>query len=377
MTHGARPPGQLGILGALSIGLGGIVGGGIFATIGLAGVEARGAAPLAFLVGGILALLTAYAYARLTLAFPGAGGTVTFIDRAFGGGLLAAGLNTLLVFSYVMVMALYAIAFANYGRHFLPEASQEALEPALAPGVILVLALVNLAGPRLVERSEGVFNTVKLLILAVFIVAGCASPDRTLAPLGPAHWVGPGSIVAVGMLVFLSFEGFELIANASDRIRNPARTLPWAYFGSVGTAVALYVLMTVVTVGHLPFAELERAQGYSLAAAAETFLGPFGFNLLALGGVVAAASAINADLFGAAKLPVILAQSGQAPRYYDRAVWGRYPAALALVAVLAVLITQSGGLRAISAASSAGFLLVFAMVNLANARLAAVTGSRR
>ena len=103
----------------------------------------------------------------------------------------------------------------------------------LAPGVIVVLALVNLVGPRLVERSEGVLNLVKLAILAVFIVAGLASPSLTLAPLGPAHWVGPGSVVAVGMLVFLSYEGFELIANASGRIAASGRTLPIAYYGSV------------------------------------------------------------------------------------------------------------------------------------------------
>ena len=109
----------------------------------------------------MLALLTAYAYVRLTLAFPGPGGTVTFIGRAFGSGLLAAGLNTLLVFSYVMVMALYAIAFANYGGHFVPEASAR-LAAGLASGVIVVLALVNLVGPGLVERSEGLFNIVKL-----------------------------------------------------------------------------------------------------------------------------------------------------------------------------------------------------------------------
>ena len=84
-------------------------------------------------------------------------------------------MNTLLVFSYVMVMALYAMAFANYGRHFVPEAVRD----ALAPGVIVVLALVNLVGPRLVERSEGVLNLVKLAILAVFIVAGLASPSLT------------------------------------------------------------------------------------------------------------------------------------------------------------------------------------------------------
>ena len=248
MSGQAEAEAPLGLLGALSVGIGGIVGGGIFATIGLAAVEAQGAAWLSFLVGGTLALLTAYAYVRLTLAFPGPGGTVTFIGRAFGDGLLAAGMNTLLVFSYVMVMALYAIAFANYGGHFVPEGVRD----ALAPGVIVVLALVNLVGPRLVERSEGVLNLVKLAILAVFIVAGLASPSLTLAPLGPAHWVGPGSVVAVGMLVFLSYEGFELIANASGRITNPGRTLPIAYYGSVLTAIVLYMLMVVVTLGHLP-----------------------------------------------------------------------------------------------------------------------------
>ncbi len=131
---------------------------------------------------------------------------------------------------------------------------------ALAPGVIVVLALVNLVGPRLVERSEGVFNLVKLAILALFIVAGLLSPSLTLEPLGPAHWVGPGDVVSVGMLVFLSYEGFELIANASDRIRLPERTLPVAYYGSVLTAILLYVLMVVVTQGHLPFAEIAKTR---------------------------------------------------------------------------------------------------------------------
>ena len=290
---------------------------------------------------------------------------------------LAAGLNTLLVFSYVMIMALYAMAFANYAQHFFPEATRAAWQPALASGVIVVLALVNLVGPRLVERSEGVLNLGKLLILAVFIVVGLGSSGLALERLGPADWVPVPQIVAGGMLVFLSYEGFELIANASDRIRQPERTLPWAYYGSVGVAIVLYVLLVAVTVGHLPFAEIARTQSYALAAAAELFMGKFGFNLLALGAVLAAASAINADLFGASKLPVILAQEGQVPSRYAREVWHRYPAALALVAVWAVVITRLADLRAISAASSAGFLLVFAMVNLANAKLARQTGSRR
>ena len=88
---------DLGALGAFSIGIGGIVGGGIFATLGLAGSQARGATWLSFAVGGVVALLTAYSYVRLSLTYPGPGGTVTFLNRAFGNGLLAGWLNTLLV----------------------------------------------------------------------------------------------------------------------------------------------------------------------------------------------------------------------------------------------------------------------------------------
>ena len=148
------------------------------------------------------------------------------------------------------------------------------------------------------------------------------------------------------MLVFLSYEGFELIANASDRIRQPRGRCPSPTYGSVGVAIVLYVLLVVVTLGHLPFgrdrphAELcaggRRPDVHRRASASRCS---------AIGAVLAAASAINADLFGASKLPVILAQTGEAPRWYGREVWERYPAALALVAVLAVLITQTGDLR--------------------------------
>jgi len=113
---------DIGVVGACSIGIGGIIGGGIFATLGLAGAHARGATPLSFIVGGVVALLTAYSYVRLSLTYPGKGGTVTFLNRAFGGGRFAGGLNMLLVLSYVIIMALYASAFASYAGGLLPVA---------------------------------------------------------------------------------------------------------------------------------------------------------------------------------------------------------------------------------------------------------------
>jgi amino acid transporter len=369
--------GQIGIAGAFSIGIGGIVGGGIFATLGLAGSQARGATFLSFIVGGLVALLTAYSYVRLTLRYPGEGGTVMFLNQAYGSGLFAGGLNTLLVLSYVIIMALYAGAFANYASGFFPESARAAGQQVLAPGIILLLALFKFLTPNILEKSENLFNVGKLSILFIFVVAGLSSRALNLERLGPSSWVSPVEIVGSGMLVFLSYEGFELIANASGNIRTPAKTLPFAYYGSILAAIVLYVLIVIVAIGHLSFEALAAARDRSVAAAAQTFLGGFGAILMTIGAILATTSAINADLFGASKLPMILAEEKQMPKRYAREIWGRHPLALVVISGLAVLIILFVDLHAISAAASAGFLIVFAMVNFGNAKLARMTGSRR
>ena len=105
---------QIGFLGAVSIGVGGMVGGGIFAVLGLAAVTARGATPVAFLVAGIVALLTAYSYAKLSVAYPDNGGTIIFIDKAFGVDWFTGTTNMLLWLGYIVTLSLYAVASYNF-----------------------------------------------------------------------------------------------------------------------------------------------------------------------------------------------------------------------------------------------------------------------
>jgi hypothetical protein len=173
-----------------------------------------------------VALLTAYSYVRLSLTYPSEGGTVTFLDRAFGRRRFAGGLNTLLVLSYVIIMALYAGAFANYAGALLPRFAHAIGQQALAPGIIVLLALVNLVGPALVEKSEGLFNAGKLGILLVFVVVGLSSPALTLERLDPSSWVLPVEVVGSGMLVFLSYSARDLgrgERGLSGRVRHGQR----------------------------------------------------------------------------------------------------------------------------------------------------------
>ena len=153
--------------------------------------------------------------------------------------------------------------------------------------------------------------------------------------------------------------------------------LPLAFYGSVTTAIVLYFFIIVVTLGYLSFEALAVwRQIIRLSAAAAVFMGTTGFLLLSVGAILATASAINAGIFGASKLPITLAQMGEAAGIWDREVWQRHPAGLIYVAVSALVISNLLNLHAMSAAASAGFLAIFALVNVANARLAPQTASK-
>ncbi len=373
---GAGAEGTIGLLGALSIGIGGIVGGGIFATLGLAVTDAGGSAWLSFLVAGAVALLTAYSYSKLSIAFPNAGGTVAFLQRGYGTGFLSDRLSTLLVLSYIVIMALYASAFATYAVLLLPEGSSH-LQPWLAAGVLILLGLGNGLLPAAMDAWEGALNAGKLVILGAFIVLGLTSDGLVLERLGSSSWVGPVDVFVTGMLVFLSYEGFELIANASPRVTNARRTLPIAFFGSVLIAMLLYTLIVVVSLGHLPLTQIEAQKNHAISAVAETFMGRFGFRFMAVGAVVAAVSAINADIFGSTRLMGMLSEEG--PHRWKRVgtIFGGHPWKLLFLTGAGVFATTAMNLHTLSAVSSAGFLMVFAAVNTANARLASATESRR
>jgi amino acid transporter len=365
--------GSIGFLAAFSIGVGGMVGGGIFAVLGLAVSYARGATPIAFALAGLVALLTAYSYARLSVRFPSQGGTVEFVNQAFGPGWITGGINLLLWLSYAVMLSLYASAFGSYAASFLGTAT-ELWKHLFASGIVVVLAGLNLLGARAVGRAETWIVAIKLGILLFFVGVGIAAIqfDR----LAPSSWAPPIQLVAGGMLIFLAYEGFELIANAAADVRRPEKTLPRALFASVAFVILLYVAVAVVAVGALPVSQLVDAKDYALAAAAKPFLGMLGFGLIAVAAMLSTASALNATLYGASRLTYILAKEGELPEQLERKFWNRPAEGLLLTALATLLLTNLLDISRISMIGSAGFLIVFVVVNLANVRLHRATGGK-
>ncbi len=367
--------GTIGFFGAVSIGIGGMVGGGIFAVLGLAISVGEGGTFIAFLVAGLVALVTAYSYARLSVAFPSEGGTVEFLNQAFGSGRFSGSLSVLLWLSYVITTSLYAFAFGSYGSTFLPATARGVGAHVLISGVIVGVAVLNVFSARLIAAAEDYIVGAKVLILCAFVVA--ALLDADLSAIEPGEWASPVSLVSGGMLIFVAYEGFELIANSAGDVRSPRKTIPRALYTSVIFTIVLYMLVAVVTVGLLSLSKIASSADFALAAAARVVWGGIGFNLIVVAALLSTASAINATLYGTSRLTVVIAVDGELPSELERTIAGKPLMGLLITAVTSLLIANLIPLSAISSLASAGFLIIFTCTNAANVRMADRTDSRR
>jgi len=362
----------IGLLGAISIGIGGMVGGGIFAVLGEAVSLANGATAIAFLFAGIVALLTSYSYAKLSVKFQSQGGTVTFVDKAFNHNLLSGSMNLLLWLSYLVTISLYAVAFSSYAQTFFKGDSGIELNAWLLNHLFISFAIllplaINLVSASFVGKSETIIVVIKVALLIIVIAASASFVD--VERLSYEHWENPLSIVIAGMIIFVAYEGFELIANASEDIKNPNKNLPRAFYGSVILVVVLYVLIALITVGTVPQSELLAAKDYALAVAAKPALGSFGFILVSIAALLATFSAFNATIYGNSRLAYILAIKGELPKIMDSEKRNIPFMGAILTAVFSLTIANTISLEEIAIIGSASFLLVFFIVNIAAYRL--------
>ncbi len=365
---------KIGFLEAFSIGVGGMVGGGIFAVLGLTIDLAKGAAPIAFLIAGFIALITAYSYVKLSLRYPSQGGSIEFIVQAYGNNLFSSIINNLLLVSYVIMLSLYAYAFGSYASALFFGHNVVWAHKLFAAAVIVFFMLINLLGALFTGRAEDVMVIFKIVILIVFVAAGSLSVDFSRMSL--KNWMPLTSVISGGLIIFLAYEGFELIANTARDIKNPEKNLPRAYYSSVIFVICLYVAIAIVTVGNLSFSEAKEAQDYVLAKAAEPFFGKTGFIIISIAALLSTASAINATLYGSGRTSYLIAKLGELPKTFKEQIKSGYEG-MVIIALLAIIFATSFNINNISVAGSLGFLIVFTLVNFANYKLASQTKANR
>jgi amino acid transporter len=369
----AAPGGRIGMAAAVSIGIGGMVGAGIFSILGVVAQAAGNAMWLAFLIGGAVALLSTYSYARLGATWPSAGGAVHFLVKSFGDGVLAGGLNLFMWAGYIISLALYAVAFGSYAATFLTTTPSPLLVKSLAVGSVLLLTVVNAFGAKVMGRWETIIVAVKVAILVLFAAAGLwfIKPGN----LSPELWPQTKSILFAAGVLFIGYEGFGLVTNAAADMRDPRKMLPRALYTSVILVIVIYLAVSLTVSGNLSNEQIERARDYALAEAAKPFLGEFGFRLIAIAALFSTASAINATLFGSANVCYMIARDGELPARLSGMVWKQATGGLLLTAALVILMVLSFDLSGIAMMGSAAFLLVYAAVNAGHLRVIKQTGA--
>lgn len=365
---------SMGLYAATSIGVGGMIGAGIFSIFGTAVKISGSAVYISFIIAGVVALLNAYSYAKLGVRYQSAGGPVEFILKGFGDGVLSGGLNLLLWISYVFGLALYSRGFSSYAVTFLPPGSAQIWEKIFATAIILVFTAINFIGAKAVGKSELFIVSIKFGILVIFAAAGIAYMDT--GNLSVSMWPDYKSILFGAGIVFLAYQGFGLITNAVEDINDPETTLPRAIYLSIALVILIYISVSLAVIGNLSTFEIEKSKDYALAAAAKPFLGTIGFKIMALAALISTSSAINASLYGGANVSYLLAKDGRLPFFFERKIWKRGTEGLFVTSGLVILLANFLPLEGIGMLASTSLLIIYVFVNTSHLRLLKETGAK-
>ena len=363
---------KISLRGAMSIGIGGMVGGGIFAVLGLAVSLGQGGTPVSFLIAGIIALVTSYSYVKLSLSYPDRGGTVKFINQGYGKGVFSGGINNLLWISYIIMLSLYASAFGSYAPNLYEITSSKTFDFHIyASAIIFIATAINYYSIKVVGKIETYAVVIKLIILLAFVAIGAygLSGNSNLSQLSIQNWESPFKLIAAGMVIFVAYEGFELIANSAPDMVNPKKNIPKAYYYSVVFVILLYIAIAIITVGSLSFNEVAKSQEYVLAEAAKPMLGQMGFTIITIAALISTFSAINASLYGGSRVKYEIALDKESPHEFTHLLWNQ-PIGLLVTSIATLVLVNTLNLESISTAGSIGFLLIFALVNAVGFKLA-------
>ncbi|PLX25305.1 MAG: hypothetical protein C0600_12210 [Ignavibacteria bacterium] len=378
---------DLGLFDATMIGVGAMIGAGIFVLTGLAAGEAGPASILAFALNGVVTLLTAFSYAELASAIPRAGGGYSFVRMAFPGavGFLS---GWMLWFAYTVACSLYALGFAGYFwellQHYIPSTTEAISSVIGANPAILIFTLfigaifiwLNVRGAAVTGKAENVLTVSKLITLVIFIVFGLlvvfGEPQQVSENFTPFLPMGfSGVLVAMG-LTFIAFEGYDLIATVAEEIKEPEKNIPRATFISLGIAVLIYLLVLFVSLaalnvpGESTWEFLGRFKETAIVHAADAFMPAFGVALIVLGGLLSTMSALNATVMAASRVAFSMGRDRWLPRRVSTIHEKRRTPHIAIILTGVILLVMALTLpiEAVGSSASLIFLLTFAMVNL-------------
>jgi len=366
------PKAAMNLWSVAALGIGSMVGAGIFALLGQAAVIAGRDIFLSFLLGGIIALLSGHTFGRLAARYPGRGGLVDYLAEAFPTGIAARTLSLVYLLTLIVTVAVVGKSFGAYGARLLfaaPAGSHAA--DVLACAMVLALSALNLIGSSAVGRAELLLVSIKVGILLVLIAASV--PGFHWQQLTHGRSASLESLMGSVGLTFFAYAGYGIMTNAAASVSHPQTTIPRAIAMATTFVILLYLSLALVILGNLTPEQLVKHADTAVAAAAEPVLGKTGVTIVAIGGVLATASASNATLFSILNQLAALGQGNQLPQQGHKSS-RRAPGGfvIAVAGMLALILVFPLG--SIAKVASITFLISYLAVFAAHWRLRQAAG---
>lgn len=359
MTPTAAAGEKLGFQATWSMAVGGMVGGGIFSTLGVVIAVAGPMAWLSFVLGGLVALSAGYAYVSLARMHGEGGGAFTFL-REVHHESLAGGLVWVLLFGYVLTNAVYAFTFGEYLAHV---AGWGPIGARIAAAAVIVGFLgLNLRGAGEAGRVEVALVWFKLAVLVALAGFGLVRWEPDLLSRGVPD-AGVGEALVGAASVFMAYEGFQLLTYDYDDIRDPGRTLPRAVLSAIVVVIAVYVVVALGSAMLVGADGIVGSREVALSVAGRAALGAPGVVAVTVAAAFSTGSAINATLFATARLARDVSAAGELPASLGHENRRGVPdRAVLVLGTLAILFAVVGQLGSLVETASLAFLCTFAVV---------------
>ena len=359
---------------ALFVGVGAMVGAGIFALLGQAGAIAGNATWLSFLLSGLISLFLGYSFVKLSIRYPSRGGLIHYLAVEYGSGRVTGGLSLLTLLAGIITLAMAAVTFGSYAARIIGgEDYSVILAKGIAIGLIALLGVVIAVGGGAMNAIQSISVVVVVTVLVGLSLVGLTALEPS--NLEPASYPKITTVVASLGLTFFAYTGFQIVANSVEDMRDPRRELPIAMYGSIVIATVVYVMTAVMVFGSLGADKVVEDADTAIAVAAKEVLGQSGVVFIVIAAGLATVSTVLANLYFGLNTSYSLAIKGSLPPRYARRAWGNATHGLVLTGVVGAGLVAFLDVSEIASAGSIVYLIVFFMVNVGHFRLRAETGA--
>ncbi|QDU17014.1 APC family permease [Gimesia maris] len=298
---------SLTLTGAVAMGIGVMIGAGIFALTGQVAELAQSWFPLAFLAAGIIAGFSAYSYVKLANAYPSAGGIAMFLKQAYGKSTMTGACALLMYFSMIINESLVARTFGTYTLQLFQVENSEWLIVVLGVGLLGFAFLINILSNQYIESISYITAFIKIAGIAIFAIGGIWAAGFSFENSSSASaQSGPGDFLGGVALAILAFKGFTTITNSGSEIKDPHKNVGRAITISICLCLGLYMLVTLAIRGTLSIDEIVKARDYSLARAAQPAFGEYGLWFTVVFAIVATVSGVIASVFAVSRMLAML-----------------------------------------------------------------------